>query len=63
MAYEQKDGSCNLFPNKEKNEQHPNWPDLKGEITIDGKAYYVSAWGKKDKNGNKFLSMSVKAKG
>ncbi len=46
-----------LFHNRRKSKD--TQPDMKGEITIDGVAYCMSAWIKPDRNGNNFLSGSI----
>ena len=43
MAYD-KTNTFSLSKNKEKNEEHPNWPDYKGQININGKDHWLSAW-------------------
>jgi hypothetical protein len=60
MAYEQRDNSGSLFKNDRKtSESHPN---AKGSAMIDGVEYWVSAWTKKDKNGNAWQSLSFEPK-
>ena len=60
MAYEQKDNSGSLFKNdKKEKDSHPN---AKGSAKIDGVEYWVSAWTKKDKNGNPWQSLSFTPK-
>lgn len=60
MGYEQKDMSGSLFKNdKKEKDSHPN---AKGTAKIDGVEYWVSAWTKKDKNGNPWQSLSFKRK-
>ena len=60
MAYEQKDMSGSLFKNDQKTtDSHPN---AKGTAKIGGVEYWVSAWTKKDKNGNPWQSLSFTAK-
>lgn len=41
--------------------QQPNHPDFKGQITVEGREYWLSGW---EKNGSKgpFISLSVKPK-
>lgn len=57
--YEQKDNSGSLFKNdKREKDTHPN---AKGKAMIGGKMYYVSAWTKRDKNGNPYQSLSFKS--
>jgi len=60
MAYEQKDNSGAIFKNnKPKNEKSP---PLTGNAMIGGVEYWVSAWSKTDKNGEKWVSFSVTPK-
>lgn len=67
MAYqsrEQKDNSGILFRNEDKQAGNPsaaNYPDAKGRAMIGGVQYWVSAWTKLDRNGNKYQSLSFKA--
>ena len=60
MAFEQKDNSGAIFKNNKK--QNENSPPLTGNALIGGVDYWVSAWSKTDKNGEKWISFSVKAK-
>lgn len=53
------DNSGALFKNDK--EGHPTWADYKGQITINGVEYWLSAWIKEGKNG-KFMSLSAKPK-
>jgi uncharacterized protein (DUF736 family) len=49
-----------LFQAKEKKtDKHP---DYDGSINVGGHDYWVSGWKKVSKNGNTFLSLSVKRK-
>lgn len=48
-----------LFHNEKKMEKSP---DLTGEMTVDGKEYFVSAWINVSKSGKKYISMSLNAK-
>ena len=60
MAYEQKENSGSLFKNDKKlTESHPN---AKGTALIGGVEYWVSAWTKKDKNGNGWQSLAFQVK-
>jgi hypothetical protein len=59
MAYEQKDGQGALFKNDRK---QGNGPDYKGDITVDGTAYWISAWLKESKGGKKYMSLAVTPK-
>src|SRR5713101_2804232 len=55
----QRENSGILFKNDRKaSEQHP---DYKGNATIGGEEFYLSAWLKQGRNG-KFLSLSFTAK-
>lgn len=35
-------------------------PIVRGQVTIDGKLYYISLWAQKDKNGNTFWNGKVR---
>lgn len=60
MAYEQRDMQGSLFKNEKKeSDKHPN---AQGSCLIDGVEYWVSAWTKKDKNGNPWQSLAFKRK-
>lgn len=60
VAREQRDFSGILFKNdKKKTERHP---DRTGTAMVAGKEYFVSAWLKKDKNGDTFVSLAFKLK-
>lgn len=60
MSYEQRDNSGSLFKNTRKeSEKHP---DYTGQIMVDGRTYWLSAWLKTDRNGGKFMSLAVKPK-
>ena len=60
MPYEQRDNSGSLFRNdKRETDNHPN---LKGSAMIDGTEYWVSAWTKLSKNGEKWVSLSFQPK-
>lgn len=49
-----------LFRNDRK--QQDNHPDHTGSINVDGVEYWLSAWAKTSKSGQKFFSLSVKQK-
>ena len=51
-----------LFKNRDKDEAHPKWADYQGSINIEGTEYWLSAWLKESKKGEKFMSLSVKPK-
>jgi len=56
---EKKDNSGVLFKNdKVDNERSPQY---KGNITVEGKDYWISAWVKEGKSG-KFMGLSVSPK-
>jgi len=56
----QKELTGSMFKNQKKlTDQHPN---MTGSALIEGVEYYVSAWTKVDKNGNKWQSMSFTKK-
>ena len=60
MAYEMKELSGSLFKNqKREKDTHPN---ATGSALINGVEYWVSAWTKEDKNGNKWQSLAFKPK-
>lgn len=60
MAYEQKDMSGSLFKNdKRENDQQPNG---RGSAKIDGVEYWMDAWTKTTKNGEKWQSFQFKRK-
>ena len=49
-----------LFKNDKKaTEKHP---DYKGSVNADGTDYWLSAWLKTDKNGNKYMSLGLTPK-
>ncbi len=60
MAYEQRDMSGSLFKNEDKRSETSS--NARGSALIDGVAYFVDAWTKTDKNGNKWQSLSFKKK-
>lgn len=49
-----------LFRNgKKENDKHP---DYRGSCEINNEEYWMSAWLKKDKNGNTYMSLSFQSK-
>lgn len=62
MPYEARDNTGNLFKNEKKG-NNEKAPDYKGDATIDGVSYWVSAWIKTSpKTGQKFMSLSYEPK-
>ena len=49
-----------LFKNDRK--ETDNHPDYKGQINVGGVEFWLSAWLKTDRNGAKFMSLSVQPK-
>lgn len=60
MAFETREGSGALFKNSKRDKD--SQPNARGECRIDGVLYEVSAWTKKDKNGNPWQSLAFKRK-
>jgi hypothetical protein len=62
MSYEPKDGSGALFKNDKGD--NPARPDYRGDITINGKTYEISAWIKplRSDETKRFMSLSAKPK-
>lgn len=59
MAYDNTNTGA-LFKAKEQpTEKHPGYT---GTINAGGVEYWLSAWVKEDKNGNKYFSLSLKPK-
>ena len=46
-----------LFKNDKKEKE--NHPDYRGKINVDGTDKSLSAWIKKDRNGNSYMSIAV----
>ena len=59
MAYDNTNSGA-LFKNADK--QSDNHPDYRGQINVDGKEFWLSAWLKTSKKGEKYMSLSVKPK-
>lgn len=49
-----------LFKNERKEQE--SHADYRGSLNVDGTDYWVSSWIKTSKNGQKFMSLSVKCK-
>lgn len=60
MAYEPKDMTGSLFRNDRK--ETDNHPDYKGSALINGVDHWLDAWINTDRNGNKYMSLKLKAK-
>lgn len=60
MAFEQNELSGSLFINDRKTKS--NQPDYTGTAKVQGVEYYMSAWVKEARNGNKFLSVALTEK-
>jgi hypothetical protein len=56
---EKRDNSGVLFKNDKK--ESPKHPDYKGNITVDGTDYWLSAWIKEGKSG-KFMGLALSPK-
>ncbi len=60
MAYEQRDNSGSLFKNdKRESENHPH---AKGSAMIGGVEFWVSAWTRTTKTGEKWQSLAFTPK-
>ena len=49
-----------LFKNHDK--ESDDHPDYRGQINVDGTEYWLSAWLKESKKGEKYMSLAVKLK-
>jgi hypothetical protein len=54
--YELQDDNGNLFKNKKKSENSPDWS---GKIKLNSQLFYLSAWEKKTKTGDVFFSVRL----
>lgn len=59
MSYDNTDRGV-LFKNLDKDKE--TQADYKGNINVNGVEYWLNAWIKRDRNGNNFMSLSVKPK-
>lgn len=60
MAFEPRNNSGSLWRNDRK--EKPTHPDHSGQVMVDGKEYWISAW-VKESGGKKFFSLAFKPKG
>lgn len=60
MAFEKRDNSGAVFKNSRPNSDKS--PPLTGNAMINGVEYWISAWTKTDKNGEKWMSLAFKEK-
>ena len=60
MSYEQKDLTGSLFKNKRK--EKDTHPEYTGSVTLNGEQYWLSAWLKKDKHSETYMSLALKPK-
>ena len=59
MSYDNTDRGA-LFKNRDKeSEKHP---DYRGSINVGGEDFWISAWLKESKKGDKYMSLSVQSK-
>lgn len=58
--FQHREGSGSLFRNSKRDKE--TQPNARGEAMIGGVVYEISAWTKKDKNGNPWQSLSFKPK-
>lgn len=59
MTYDNTNSGALFRNDKKASEKHP---DYRGDINVDGKDFWVSAWVKTSKKGTKFMSLSVTEK-
>ena len=51
-----------LFKNDKRNHDDDSAPHYKGSVNIDGTEFWLSAWIKTSKAGDKYMSLSVRPK-
>ena len=61
MPYEPKENKGNLFKNENKREGKQD-SDYSGQLNVEGKIYWLNGWINTDKNGKKYLGVSVRPK-
>ena len=49
-----------LFKNEDKSDE--KMPDYKGSLNVDGKDFWLAAWIKTSKKGQKYMSLSIQSK-
>jgi hypothetical protein len=60
VAYEQKDLTGALFRIPEDKRKSESWPTHEGSVIVEGRKYYLSAWVKEAKSGQKYFSLALK---
>jgi hypothetical protein len=60
VAYEQKDLTGALFRVPEDKRKSESWPTHEGSVIVEGKKYFLSAWVKEAKSGQKYFSLALK---
>ena len=58
MGYDNTDKGV-LFKNRDKDPDRPTDRDYMGSINVGGTEYWLSAWINEDKNGKKYMSLSL----
>ncbi len=58
MAYEHKELSGSMFPNRYK-QDGDNKPDFVGELKIQGKVWQMAGWKKRRDNGEEWVSLKA----
>jgi hypothetical protein len=61
MAFEVRENKGALFKNNNKREGKQD-ADYSGQINVEGKLYWLNGWINTDKNGNKYLGVTVRPK-